>query len=57
MCRVLAYIGPETPLESLLLTPSNSLVNQALDPEHYPLDAVVEGLIHQHGGLSAKETA
>ncbi|NHC23144.1 class II glutamine amidotransferase [Nocardioides sp. IC4_145] len=36
MCRVLAYIGPETPLESLLLTPSNSLVNQALDPEHYP---------------------
>ncbi len=36
MCRVLAYIGPETPLEELLLTPSNSLVNQALDPEHYP---------------------
>ena len=36
MCRVLAYVGPETPLESLLLTPSNSLVNQALDPEHYP---------------------
>jgi glutamine amidotransferase len=36
MCRVLAYIGPETPLEGLLLTPSNSLINQALDPEHYP---------------------
>jgi glutamine amidotransferase len=36
MCRVLAYIGPEIPLESLLLTPSNSLVNQALDPERYP---------------------
>jgi glutamine amidotransferase len=36
MCRVLAYIGPEVPLESLLLTPSNSLVNQSLDPEHYP---------------------
>lgn len=36
MCRVLAYIGPEVPLESLLLAPSNSLVNQALDPEHYP---------------------
>lgn len=36
MCRVLAYIGPEVPLASLLLTPSNSLVNQALDPEHYP---------------------
>ena len=36
MCRVLAYIGPEIPLESLLLTPSNSLVNQALEPERYP---------------------
>lgn len=36
MCRVLAYIGPETPLEGLLLTPENSLINQALDPEHYP---------------------
>ena len=36
MCRVLAYIGPETPLEHLLLTPPNSLVNQALDPELYP---------------------
>lgn len=36
MCRVLAYIGPEIPLESLLLTPTNSLVNQALDPERYP---------------------
>jgi len=36
MCRVLAFIGPETPLENLLLTPSNSLVNQALDPERHP---------------------
>ncbi|MBM6404189.1 class II glutamine amidotransferase [Phycicoccus sp. CSK15P-2] len=36
MCRVLAFIGPETPLEKLLLTPSNSLVNQALDPERHP---------------------
>ena len=36
MCRVLAYIGPEVPLECLLLTPSNSLINQSLDPEHYP---------------------
>ncbi len=25
-----------SPLESLLRTPSNSPVNQALDPEHYP---------------------
>lgn len=36
MCRVLAFIGPETPLENLLLNPSNSLVNQALDPERHP---------------------
>lgn len=36
MCRVLAYIGPEVPLENLLLTPENSLVNQALDPERHP---------------------
>jgi glutamine amidotransferase len=36
MCRVLAFIGPETPLEKLLLTPSNSLVNQSLDPERHP---------------------
>lgn len=32
MCRVLAYVGPEIPL----LTPDNSLVNQALDPERHP---------------------
>jgi glutamine amidotransferase len=37
MCRVLAYIGPETPLEGLLLTPENSLINQTLDPERHPL--------------------
>lgn len=36
MCRVLAYLGPETPLENLLLTPENSLVNQSLDPERHP---------------------
>lgn len=36
MCRVLAYIGPETPLENLLLKPENSLINQALDPERHP---------------------
>jgi glutamine amidotransferase len=36
MCRVLAYVGPEVPLESLLLAPENSLVNQALDPERHP---------------------
>ena len=36
MCRVLAYIGPEVPLESLLLKPENSLINQALDPERHP---------------------
>ncbi len=37
MCRVLAYIGPEIPVESLLLKPENSLVNQTLDPERHPL--------------------
>ncbi len=36
MCRVLAYIGPETPLEGLLVKPANSLINQALDPELHP---------------------
>ncbi|MGB7425478.1 MAG: class II glutamine amidotransferase, partial [Ornithinimicrobium sp.] len=36
MCRVLAFIGPETPLENLLLKPTNSLVNQTLDPERHP---------------------
>lgn len=37
MCRVLAYIGPEVPLENLLLKPENSLINQTLDPERHPL--------------------
>ncbi len=37
MCRVLAYIGPEIPCGSLLLTPENSLINQTLDPESHPL--------------------
>ena len=37
MCRILAYIGPELPLESLLLNPDNSLINQTLDPERHPL--------------------
>ena len=36
MCRVLAYIGPEIPVENLLLKPDNSLVNQSLDPERHP---------------------
>lgn len=37
MCRVLAYVGPEIPIESLLLEPENSLINQTLDPELHPL--------------------
>ncbi len=37
MCRVLAYIGPEISIESLLLGPDNSLINQSLDPELHPL--------------------
>lgn len=36
MCRVLAYIGPEVPLENLLLKPQNGLINQTLDPERHP---------------------
>ena len=36
MCRVLAYIGPEIPVENLLLEPGNSLINQTLDPERHP---------------------
>ncbi len=37
MCRVLAYIGPEIPVASLLLEPDNSLIKQSLDPELHPL--------------------
>ncbi|MCD9197761.1 class II glutamine amidotransferase [Aeromicrobium wangtongii] len=33
---MLAYIGPEIPVENLLLKPENSLVNQTLDPERHP---------------------
>lgn len=36
MCRVLAYIGPEVPVASLMLDPENSLINQTLDPERHP---------------------
>jgi len=36
MCRVLAYIGPDVPVENLLLKPGNSLINQTLDPERHP---------------------
>ena len=36
MCRVLAYLGPEVPLEDLLIKPENSLINQSLDPERHP---------------------
>lgn len=37
MCRILAYTGPELPLEHVLLAPENSLINQTLDPELHPL--------------------
>ncbi len=37
MCRILAYLGPELPLDCLLLKPDNSLINQTLDPERHPL--------------------
>jgi len=37
MCRILAYVGEELPVASLLLEPENSLINQTLDPELHPL--------------------
>lgn len=37
MCRILAYVGEELPVASLLLEPENSLINQTLDPERHPL--------------------
>lgn len=37
MCRILAYLGPELPLEDLLLKPSNSLLNQSRAPKLHPL--------------------
>lgn len=37
MCRIFAYLGPEIPLENLLLNPRNSLLNQSKAPEHHPL--------------------
>ena len=37
MCRILAYVGSELPVQSLLVDPENSLINQALDPEAHPL--------------------
>lgn len=37
MCRILAYLGREVPLEALLLKPENSLVNQSRAPKLHPL--------------------
>jgi glutamine amidotransferase len=37
MCRILAYLGPELPLENLLLKPTNSLIHQSKAPAHHPL--------------------
>ena len=36
MCRLLAYVGPTVPLKSILVEPSNSLVNQSRGPKHHP---------------------
>jgi len=33
MCRLAAYLGPEIPLDSFLLAPSHSLVEQAWNPQ------------------------
>lgn len=57
---LLSEIGrPDPDVEARLLFGALDGVFQhyVLDPQRYPLDAVVEALIHQHGGLSAKETA
>ena len=37
MCRILAYLGEEIPLENLLLKPENSLINQSRAPKLHPL--------------------
>ena len=37
MCRLFSYLGPTQPLKTLLVEPSNSLVNQARAPRHHPL--------------------
>lgn len=55
---LLTEIGrPDPEVEARLLFGALDGVFQhyVLDPAHYPLDAVVEGLIRQHGGAPAEE--
>ncbi|XXX81992.1 TetR/AcrR family transcriptional regulator [Sorangium sp. So ce134] len=55
---LLTEIGrPEPELEARLLFAALDGVFQhyVLDPANYPLDAVIERLVHQHGGVPAKE--
>ncbi|WP_437563786.1 TetR/AcrR family transcriptional regulator [Sorangium sp. So ce542] len=55
---LLTEIGrPEPELEARLLFAALDGVFQhyVLDPASYPLDAVIERLVHQHGGVPAKE--
>ncbi|WP_080682231.1 TetR/AcrR family transcriptional regulator [Sorangium cellulosum] len=55
---LLAEIGrPEPELEARLLFAALDGVFQhyVLEPASYPLDAVIERLVHQHGGVPAKE--
>lgn len=55
---LLAEIGrpdPEVEARLLFATLDGVFQHYVLDPEHYPLGAVVEALIGQHGGASVEE--
>jgi AcrR family transcriptional regulator len=47
---------PEVQARLLFAALDGIFQHYVLDPAHYPLDAVVEALIHQHGGLAAQES-
>lgn len=46
---------PEVEARVLFASMDGVFQHYVLDPEHYPLDAVVEWLIRQHGGSPARE--
>jgi AcrR family transcriptional regulator len=53
---LLAEIGrpdPELDARQLFATLDGMFQHYVLDPEHYPLDAMVEHIIHQFGGMPA----
>jgi AcrR family transcriptional regulator len=47
---------PEMDARQLFATLDGVFQHYVLDPEHYPLDAMVERIIHQFGGVSAVES-